>query len=136
MIKALVAALLAFGLTGLVNPKAARAEGPVTVAISSTNASSLTTYISTTNVSGYPLKFFSLQVKGKTAAATSWDVRLEGSLDGVNYAQILKHQTADGDGSIDVTSGGPFMTNFIRVRVNAVSLGSATGLNITALGSQ
>lgn len=105
-------------------------------AVSSAVASS---FISTTSVQSAPLQHFALQVSGKGAAATSWDVRLEGSLDGVGYSSLIQNSTADGDGSIKFSTTVPVNfapVNYMRAYVKNVALGSATKITVTVLGTQ
>ena len=82
---------------------------------------------------GVPVvKSFALQVKCTGAAATSWDIRLEGSLDGVNFTQLIQHQQTDTDGTTKFQAAGIFTpVLYWRVRCNAISFGSAT--NIVAM---
>ena len=115
----------------------ARADSdPYVVQIATVNASgATTTAFSTVTARGHAFKYYSVQVSGKGAAASAWDVRLEGSLDGANYTLIMTHQTADADGTVKVsTSPVIFPALSFRARINSVTLGSATGLNITAVG--
>lgn len=103
------------------------------------------TYTTTANgtqvdVSGKPCSKFSLQVKGTGAAATAWNVLLEGSLDGTNYTTILQHSSANplganADGSTVWTEAGPFF--YFRSRSAAtLTLGSATNIVATIAGMQ
>lgn len=73
---------------------------------------------------------FAIQVKGVGASATSWDVRLEGSLDGISYTPLLQHTDNSTDGSIIASGPNVLMALYLRVNVAAVSLGSATGLKV------
>src|SRR3990167_8944003 len=49
----------------------------------------------TIDVSDAPMKYYALQV-GSSVGVATWDVRVEGSLDGTNFTQIVQHETADG----------------------------------------
>lgn len=81
-----------------------------------------------------PLKAFSIQVKGTGTPATTWDIRLEGSLDGLNFSQILQHTNVTGDGAV-VWSGTLFAPSlYFRSRVAGLSLGTATNVVVTILG--
>lgn len=103
-------------------------------AISSATASAFTWKQS---VGTAPLQHFALQVTGTGAAASAWDVRLEGSLDGVKYAPLAQNATGDGDGSIKFSTGTTFSpVNYIRAYVNSLTLGSATKITATVLGTQ
>jgi hypothetical protein len=82
-----------------------------------------------------PLQTYAIQVTGTNGAATSWDVRLEGSLDGVKFTQILQHTQVTGDGVVvwSGTLNSPSL--YFRSRVAAVVLGlSATNIVVTILG--
>lgn len=77
---------------------------------------------------------FSLGVKADGAGA-SWTVILEGSLDGVNFTTILTHTDLDpGDGQLYYSGAADFPCIFHRVRVVALSLGSATKIDVNHLG--
>jgi hypothetical protein len=79
-------------------------------------------------------QWFGLQVKGTGAAATSWTVVLQASLDGANYATILTHSNAsDSDGSI-VWISTPAPALHFRSSVSAVSLGAASNIVVTIVG--
>lgn len=80
-----------------------------------------------------PFKAYALQVKGTGAAATSWDVRLEGSLDGTNWQQILQHNATDG--SVVWSNANVMPCTYIRTRCAAVTLGGATNIVAKAIGS-
>lgn len=94
--------------------------------------------ISTINTKSQPMKYYALEVKASTGAASAWDVRLEGSLDGSNWTGIMTHQTGDGDGTTKVsTSPVIFPAAWLRVRLNSLTFGSsASRLTTTVLGSQ
>jgi hypothetical protein len=87
----------------------------------------------TVNASSTPLKHYSVQVKGTGAAASAWEVRLEASLDGVNFSQVLQHITSTGDGAI-LWATTPAPSLYFRSRCVSVTLGSATNLIVTILG--
>lgn len=97
----------------------------------------------TVDVSAKPCKHFSLQVTGTGAAATAWNVILEGSLDGTIFTQILQHATsgnnppfgARADGETITAQAGPFL--YFRSRATAtLTLGSATNVVATIVGMQ
>lgn len=73
-----------------------------------------------------------VQVVG-TATLTTWNVVLEGSLDGVNFSTILTSTNLLGQG---VIWGGAMVapTLYIRSRVASLVLGSATNITVTILG--
>lgn len=76
--------------------------------------------------------YWSIQVKGTGAAATSWDARLEGSNDGVHFQQIIQNNATDGSVVFSTT---PAVFAFYRIRVAALTLGSATNIVVTAVGA-
>lgn len=81
-----------------------------------------------------PVKRFALQVT-KTGTVTSWDVRLEGSLDGVTFTQILQHtNVTPGDGltQFSLTNANPVL--YFRSRAAAFVIGSGTNVVTTILG--
>lgn len=89
----------------------------------------------TVDISTRPLKSYSVQVKGTGAAATTWDVRLEGSLDGTNFSQILQHTNTTGDGAtLWATTLAPCL--YFRSRCTGLVLGSATNIIVTILGAE
>lgn len=81
-------------------------------------------------------KSFALQVKGTGASATAWNVVLEVSLDGTNYATLLTHASAEGDadGGIVWSGAADSPCLYFRSRVVSVTLGSATNLSVTIAG--
>lgn len=85
--------------------------------------------------SSVAVKSYSIQVKGTGAAATAWDVDLEGSLDGVNFTQILNHTTTTGDGKILFSGSNIYPAYYIRPKVNSLTLGSASNIVVEILGT-
>jgi hypothetical protein len=73
-----------------------------------------------------------VQVTG-TATLTTWNVVLEGSLDGVNFSTILISTHLLGQGVI-WGNGLTAPTLYIRSRVIALGLGTATNIIVTILG--
>lgn len=82
-----------------------------------------------------PLKYFSIQCKGTGAAATAWNIVVEGSLDNVNFSTIATHATADLDGTVKAFTT-PFPVLYFRSRCTAITLGGATNVVATILGVQ
>lgn len=82
-----------------------------------------------------PPKSFSIQVKGTGAAATAWDVRLEGSNDNTNFVQILQHTNLTGDGAMIFSGTVLSPCLYIRSRCAGLTLGSATNIVVTILGT-
>jgi len=83
---------------------------------------------------GGAVQNFSLQVAGDKVAATSWSVNLEGSLDGVNFEPLLTHTETHGDGRVIFNGNQVYPVMFIRSKVTALTLGSATRLMVYILG--
>jgi hypothetical protein len=100
------------------------------------------TYTTTTtgtavDASTYPVKSFSIQVKGTGAVPTSFTVVLEGSLDGTNFDTITTFDSATlADGKIKFTGAADYPVRYFRSRVSALALGSATNIVVTLLGTQ
>jgi len=89
----------------------------------------------TVNKSAAPVTAFAVQVKGTGAAPTSWTVVLEASLDNVNFSTVLTHKTSTGDGAVMWSGSLLSPTLYFRSRCTAISLGSATNIVVTILGS-
>jgi hypothetical protein len=75
---------------------------------------------------GVPFEKYSIQAKGVGAAPTSWTAVLEGSLDSTNWTALITHNASDGSTSFAVDKP----CNFVRLNLSALSLGSATAINI------
>lgn len=90
---------------------------------------------STVSLTTQVTKAFSIQVKSNTAVATSWNVVLEVSNDNTNFDTILTHRTVSGDGTIVFSGGNSYPCLYMRVRVVALTLGPATSLTITIVGT-
>ena len=119
-----------------VSDRSARLLGQVSTAFSSRSDTFTTTGNGTIVAPANPLRVFSITVKGTGAGATSWDVRLEGSIDGVNFTTILQHITASVDGATIYSGGLVSPSLFFRSRVAALSLSPATNIVVTILGQQ
>lgn len=82
-----------------------------------------------------PMKYFGIQLTGTGASATTWNVKLDGSLNGVTYTQLIQHTQADGDGATKwLASASPIL--YMRSRVSSLNLGGATNVVVTAVGVQ
>jgi hypothetical protein len=85
-----------------------------------------------------------LEVKGVGATPTHWTVLLQGSISGKNWTTILSHSDtnspAQADGALIWNNGATNQANwpthcvYLRVNVTVLVLGSATSINIYALG--
>lgn len=112
---------------------------PVQVALSPTLVTEVYTGIGagiTQDVSAYPHKYFSVQVVGTGAAPTDWIVKIEGSLDGVNFSEIAQHNTADGNGAVVWAGANIAASAYFRTNVTALTLGAATDITVYTLGIQ
>lgn len=88
----------------------------------------------TVNISTHSRQYFAIQVKGTGAAATAWEVVLEGSLDGTNFTTILTHKnTTQADGEV-LWLTVPAMCLYFRSRCVSITLGGATNVIATILG--
>lgn len=92
----------------------------------------------TVDMSARPVRRFALQVKGTGAAATAWNVVLEGSLNNSQFTAILEHSNAgefrnaaDGE-TVYIDSGVPWL--YFRSRLVSITLGSATNVVATIVG--
>lgn len=91
----------------------------------------------TVDVSLKPHKDFALQVKGTSAAATAWNVVVEGSLNNTQFTTVLEHSNAGefrnaADGETVYANAGPML--YFRSRCVSVTLGSATNVVATIVG--
>ena len=88
----------------------------------------------TFDCSATPLKDFTIQVVGNTVPALLWTVLLEGSVDDENFTTILTHMTVAGD-AVFISSGSSHTpVLYIRTHVVALTLGSATNIEVTIVG--
>lgn len=98
--------------------------------VSLSGASSSNTYTTVTSspaTAGINLsKYYTLQVVA-TGAVTIWDVRLEGSIDNINFVTILTHTNATGSGAA-VTTTTPYLARYIRTRCAGLTLGAGTNV--------
>ena len=90
----------------------------------------------TIDVSSLPLSVFAVQVKGTGAAASAWNVRLEGSLNNTEFSTILTHTEVTGDGVVLYSGSTLSPSLYVRSRVASITLGSATDIVVTILGTQ
>lgn len=92
----------------------------------------------TVDVSARPVRRFALQVKGTGAAASAWNVVLEGSLNNTQFTTILEHSNAgefrnaaDGE-TVYFDTAVPWL--YFRSRLVSITLGSATNVVATIVG--
>lgn len=80
-----------------------------------------------------PVRNYAIQVV-QTGTVTAWDVRLEGSLDGTNFSQVLQHTNTDGSGLVKFsTASSPCL--YFRSRCAGLTLGVGTNVIATILGT-
>ena len=106
-----------------------------------TNSNRADTYTGTGNgttvtASSNPFKAYGIQIKGTGAAATTWDVRLEGSLNNSQFTQILQHTNTTGDGEVLFSGSLSAPSLYIRSRCAGLVLGGATNVVATIVGLQ
>jgi len=89
-----------------------------------------------TDVSSEPMSSFTMQVIGVGGTPTLWAVTLEGSLDGVNFSEIMVHTTLLGDGENLYSGTTLFPVNYFRINVTQLTLGPATSITVNILGTQ
>lgn len=75
-------------------------------------------------------QYAAFQVVGVGGTPTTWDVRLEGSLDGTNWTQIMAHTTATGNAVVAFGGANPYPVRYVRVNVNGLTLAPATSINV------
>lgn len=75
---------------------------------------------------------YAIQVKGVGGTLTSWSVLIEGSLDGLNWTTLATHSATDGS----TVNAVDKPVDKIRVNVSALSLGTATSINVFIAASE
>lgn len=88
----------------------------------------------TADLRGRPLNNFGVQVTGTGAAATAWTVSLQGSIDGVNFTEILAHGTADTNGKVKWTGANLFPVMYVKPVLSGLTLAPATALVVHFVG--
>lgn len=83
-----------------------------------------------------PYKAYAIQVVNTGGLASLWDMRLEGSLDGTNFDQILQHTNTTGDGKIVFSGSLLAPALYFRSRCAGLTLALATNLVVTIAGIQ
>ena len=90
----------------------------------------------TVTATSSPYKAYAIQVTGTGAAATAWDVRLEGSLNGTTFTQILQHTTTTGDTVVLYSGALQAPSLYMRSRCAGITLGGATNVVAVITGIQ
>ena len=80
-----------------------------------------------------PGRLYSLQVKGHAAAATAWNVVLEGSNDGSNFFLLATHANTTPQSDGDMVFSVDKVARFARARCVSVTLGAAGSLDVNWL---
>jgi len=88
------------------------------------------------DVSDSPMVTWTIQVSGVPVSATSWSVALEGSVDGVNFNEVLKHTTLTGDKQNLFSGTTLFLAKYYRINVLALTLGPASSITVSVIGKQ
>jgi len=89
----------------------------------------------TIDASNIPVKSYAIQVDGIGGTPVSWDIRLEGSLDNVNFTQIAQHTNVQGNDVIVFTGASLAPARYFRSRCAGLVLGlTATSVNVSILG--
>ena len=88
------------------------------------------------DISDSPMVTWTLQVVGVPVSASAWTVVLEGSVDGVNFSEILKHTTLTGDKQNLFSGTTLFLAKYYRINVTALTLGPATSISVSVIGKQ
>jgi hypothetical protein len=81
------------------------------------------------------VKSFSIQATGTGAIPTTWNIRLEGSTDNVNFTTMLTHTNVTGNGILLFSGATLFPVLYFRSRVNSLNLGAATNIVVKILGT-
>lgn len=97
-----------------------------------TSVTSGTTVVATST----PYKAYAIQVKGTGGTAVTWDVRLEGSLNNVNFSTILQHTNTTGDGAVVWSGAAMSPALYFRSRCAGIVLGTASDITATVVGIQ
>lgn len=72
---------------------------------------------------------FAIQVVGVGGTPTSWDVRLEGTVDGANWTELMLHVTVDGNGTLKFSGANRYPVDAVRFRVNGLTIAPATDID-------
>jgi len=86
----------------------------------------------TVTVATFPVKYFTISV-AQTGTVTSWDVRLEVSLDNTTFTTVITHTNVTGTG-VSLNYISPWPTLYFRARCAGLVLGAGTNVIATILG--
>jgi hypothetical protein len=82
-----------------------------------------------------PLLKYAIQVTGTGGTPISWNVLLEGSLDGVNFTTILTHTGLLGNAIILYSGASLYPNLYVRTHCTALVLGLASNIVVTCVGA-
>lgn len=89
----------------------------------------------TIDASAFSCKHFGVQVVGTGGSATTWDVRLEGSMDNVNFTTIITHTQVNLDTVVLWSGANHFPALYFRSRVVGLVLpGGVTNIVVYIYG--
>lgn len=89
----------------------------------------------TVDMTAAPAKYFTIQVIGVGGTPTAWDVRLECSLEGTSWTQVLQHTNVDGNG-LTKPLAIPFPCLRMRANIAGLTLAPAAAIGVGILGVQ
>lgn len=81
-----------------------------------------------------PMKHFSIAAKAVGGIAISWNIVLEGSLDGTTFGTILTVSSLTA--AVIFSAGAIYPSLYYRARCTAVVLGTANSINTSIVGIQ
>ena len=88
------------------------------------------------DVSLRPMRNYTMMAVGTGAAATAWAIKLEGSLDGTVFSEVMEHNTLIGDSENLFSGTTLFPALYLRLNCTQLTLGAATDVVITVLTQQ
>lgn len=109
---------------GAVNPVTIGSIAPVELVSTNQQDSFVAVGNGTTIAAPVSGKYLSIQVT-PSGAVTSWDVRLEGTLDGTSWGELAQHTNVDGSGKIKVPATATPVLQY-RARCAGLVLGAGT----------
>lgn len=72
---------------------------------------------------------YAIQVVGVGGTPTAWDVRLEGTVDGTNWTELMGHATGEGNGTVKFSGANRYPVDAVRFRVNGLTIAPATDID-------
>lgn len=86
-------------------------------------------------LAGYAAKYYTLSVF-PTGAVTSWDVRMEVSIDGLGWVEVAQHTNVTPGASIPAFSSTPKLARAARARCAGLVLGGGTNVIASIVASR